>query len=46
MKTVRVTWIGAVSGLELEKSYSDMYMLTLRINYLVMNCIPFKVEYL
>lgn len=45
MKTVRVTWVGA-SGLEWEKSYTDMDMLTLRINNLLMNCIPFTVDYL
>ena len=45
MKTVRVTWVGA-SGLEWEKSYTDMDMLTLRINNLVMNQMVFTVEYL
>ena len=45
MKTVRVTWVGA-SGLECEKSYTDMNMLTLKINNLVMNQMVFTVDYL
>ena len=45
MKTVRVTWIGA-SGLEWSEEYTDMDMLTLKINNLVMNQMVFTVDYL
>lgn len=41
---VRVTWIGA-SGLEWEETYSDMDLLTLKINNLVMNQMEFTVTY-